>query len=103
MLPQTIKIGYHQYRLELVPGLEDNGSAHLDTKLIQINASLPPSAIRDTLLHEVLHVLLGDSALPACKTMEPELLEEHIVLLLSPSLLQFFRDNPQIRSYLMEL
>lgn len=101
-LTNQIKVGYHKYSIELVAGLEDRGSVCLDSKVIKLNASLSPRVLRDTLLHEVLHIILGDSALPACQDMDPEKLEEHLVLLLSPNLLQFLCDNPSVATWLIQ-
>lgn len=96
-----VRIGYHTYRIDFVNGLEDKGSADLDTKVIQINPAYPIPVIRDTLLHEILHVLLYESALSSCNTMDPEKLEEHLVLLLAPSLLLMFQENPEVKDFLL--
>lgn len=97
-----VKIGYHSYQVLFVNGLEDRGSTELDNKVIKIDSSLPLPVVRDTLLHEILHVLLDGSILLDTELrIPPDKLEEHLVLLLTPSLLLFFQDNPEMRDFLL--
>ena len=56
----------------------------------------------DTLLHEVLHVVLAQSGdLRNYESLDDKL-EEHIVVSATPWLLVVLQDNPEIVAYLLE-
>lgn len=71
------------------------GRSNHDKGFIAINCQgvLSDDAERDTLLHEVLHVVMGLNELPD---------EEKTVVLLATHLLDTLRRNPHLVTYLME-
>ena len=58
MKPLTLRIGRRTWRVVTVPGLRAQGMAGQmlwDERRIELDASLPPRATLDALLHEVTH------------------------------------------------
>ena len=85
-IPDTLKIGGHTYRVEIVQTSKKLGSScnagmtHLDSNLIEIDASLCESQIEETFFHEVLHAINNG-------------LSHEVIYALGQQLHQVFRDN----------
>jgi hypothetical protein len=86
-IPTRIKIGAHWYKILFVPQVDEEGSfgevSDADCE-IRILASLTPSQMEETLIHEILHAL-GPS------------LEEHEVDRLGFGLHQVLVDNQLLK------
>jgi hypothetical protein len=66
-----------------------------ETLTIYIKKDLPPSLLKDTLLHEILHALWFLSGAGAVGE-EDENLEELLVGMLTPWLMSILKDNPKL-------
>lgn len=100
-LPKVIEIGLHSYRVK--PGIISDASGSLygrtsrGNTTIEVDHTLAPSQIRDTVLHEVLHAVINDfpSDLDGAA-------EEALVRGLSPGILAVLRSNPQLVAFLLK-
>jgi len=70
-----------------------------DVEVILIDPLSSPGALRDTLLHESLHAIWGQTTLNKKYSDEEE---EEALLALSPRILSLIRDNPKLVSFLTE-
>ena len=52
-----LKIGAHTYNLILTSDIDDCGSTEMTTRKIRLNATMPPTVLESTLLHEAMHVM----------------------------------------------
>lgn len=96
MLPKSVKIGAHTFRLkpaetEVKMGRSHWGTVDFTTGVISIVAGIPASRQAEVILHETLHVLLFGRNVKC---------EENLVSLLSEGLLAFLQDNPQLVKHL---
>lgn len=94
MIPDTVQIGPHLYRVVLVPdGVMDDsgrfGHASIERLVIALEAEQPESLLKDTLMHECLHAML------TTLDLEDDL-EERVILTLAPALLSLANNNPQL-------
>jgi len=92
---EHLKIGPHTYRVVRVPDEqlgEDAALVHIDSQLIQLQASASGTWELELLLHESLHAMLEVLNLKS---------EEQVVVHLGRELLRFFQDNhPLLRELL---
>lgn len=80
---------------------EDHGSTDVSTKEIWINTRFNEDIQRETLFHELLHVVFDDCALlesGAVKTTDPE---ESLIRYISPRLVLLFQENPWLSEYII--
>jgi len=88
LLPDSIQIGAHRYRIEVVPPEELNGSvADVDNKknLIRVDEEASRSRQIGLLLHECLHAMVVGYDYKD---------EERMVITLEEALTRFIQDNP---------
>jgi len=100
----TITIGQHEVLVKLVDDVvkysEYNPDQHLfglfisDKLTIYIQKNLHTSLFKDTLLHETLHAIWFFSGATAIEA--EHYTEEIIVSILTPWLMLFIRDNPEV-------
>lgn len=100
----AVKIGARTFAVDLWPfqDAEDEGARgdfNYRTGRIRIADGYAPSAQVETLLHEIIHALLKDSALDFSNDAE----EERIVERLSPRLAAFLVDNPDVVREIMAM
>lgn len=69
------------------------GAAMADTEIILLDPAQGPNVMRDTVLHEILHVLFGQAVSPKLGVTIDQ--EEQIVAGMSPHLLNFLRNNAE--------
>ena len=74
--PPAIKVGGVEFKIVLKK-MSDFGDFDVDKKLIRIRQGLSPTAMFDTLMHEVAHAALAISGLS--NILDDENLEEAIV------------------------
>jgi len=100
--PDSILIGATRWTVDHrdLNADNDDGYVYGRTKhaqaAIQLHNDQHPSCARDTLLHEILHAILGYSPL----TLRHDE-EEQIVRSIAPWLLTTLRDNPSLIEYLL--
>jgi|SRR5688572_27216395 hypothetical protein len=94
-LPKTVKVGGHTISVEQVKNLDSMGEYHRGKSTIYINKEISYQQKAATLLHEILHVILGEQV-PDMK-MEKE---EPLVTALEVGLFAFIKDNPKVVRYL---
>lgn len=95
-IPSRLRIGPHQVRVEYVPGATNDsgerlwGQYHPTRQVIVLDAELRnmPSQRLDTVVHEALHAIANQYALP---------LGEKSVRRLATALTQFLLDNKLLR------
>ncbi len=102
--PRRLLVSVHTYAIVwdesgLVGRHADNrGSTDKDELLIALDARLPASRQRETLLHEVLHAAWGSTSLRSTGAHEHE---EVVVDALAPVLLDALRRNPALVAFLL--
>ena len=81
---------------------EMHGETHRDTKTIDIfTKDYDEQVIKDTLLHECLHVVFEDITDTVFRMeAKSEDIEEQIVRLVTPRIHSLFTDNEELREYI---
>lgn len=95
-MPDQVKIGFFDYSIKQDNEMTDMGSTGFDCLEIKINSKYQDQVIKETLLHECLHALLYDTFL-----LEDEL-EEKVIRVLSPKLMQLFHSNESLVNFLLK-
>lgn len=83
------------YRDDLVERLEEMGSTHFNHLEVFIDSRMKPQMLKETLCHELLHVLLRDIGF-----FPDQDSEEKFIRLLSPRVMQMFCDNQELSKFL---
>lgn len=98
--PSSIKAGYFTYDIEFnTRSITDaHGETDTDNKTITIHDRRSEELNRETLFHEILHVAFADSFV--FEGDKADDLEERAIRIISPRLIQIFRDNPDLSRYL---
>jgi len=101
-LPKETKVGCFTYSITAIDLDVDNkhGDTCFSRRAIRIDFKDPDQNQKETLLHEVLHTLLEDCAPMKLNYKDPLEREEDIIRFLSPRLLIWLRDNPEVLEYL---
>lgn len=90
MLPRSLKIGAHIYKLKQADGKELGEDTFSDvsseTNLIRISKAATRSRKIELILHETLHAMLAGHEFKA---------EETVIVVLGEALTQFLADNPR--------
>ena len=103
--PKSFKLHGYKWKIkyddsETLDG-EDLGMTRTDTFEVDIaTKNLPEMTIRDTLLHELLHVVMNDVIEVVKSKMSKDEIEEMIVRGLTPKIMQLFSDNKRLTSYI---
>lgn len=89
---------------KISPNPENFGKTELDMKEMDIySRGIPDEVLKDTLLHELIHVLLEDIISIIKDADAPsDRAEEHLVRLVTPRMNMLFSENPKLRSYLWD-
>jgi len=91
-IPNKIQCSCFEYSIEEHSRSEmgdSMGDLNRETKVIRITKDLEQQVKKETLLHELLHVTLDDYSIE-------DDLEEKIVRLLSPRIMELFKRNPKL-------
>lgn len=97
--PRAVQIGPHPYtvRVKKLEGFLGRTTNKLAK--IQLDREQSPSNMKDTLVHESLHAILAQSGALANLKFEGNT-EEQLVATLSPWILQWIQDNPDLIAFL---
>lgn len=99
-IPKKIRINYFDYIIKTDAALvEMLGVTKFDDLVIALDISKPKQIIKETLLHEVLHAVLKDTFLFEDEAKAEEQ-EEKMIRILSPALMNLFRSNPKLLTFL---
>lgn len=102
-LPKSVKVGAHAY--SIVADIHDEEDKHGQTlhvpQVIRVRPAQGASALRDTVLHEVLHAICGAAGSLYVMGVEGDD-EERLIRFLTPWILGVLRDNPRLVAYLLE-
>lgn len=109
--PTHVRIGPYRYRVELADlgdmadpedEREDNGFGEYapEVETIRLNKNQRPDSLADTLLHEVLHAVLGYTGAQEMLKTFNDSAEEFVVSALTGELLNVLRRNPSLVSFL---
>ena len=74
------------------------GNCMNDMQRIIIDSSLTPQSERDTVLHELLHAIWGQTSLQKRDTEDQQ---EEAIWQLTPRILALLKDNPRLVEYLL--
>jgi len=101
--PKEIKIGCFTYKVKYKRTTGKNlGLTDLSKKQITIWKHDNKEVLRETLMHEILHVLMEDVVASVEEKKDLEDKEEAIVRLVNPRLFQVFKDNPNLVEFLFK-
>lgn len=100
--PDALKAGFFTYSIDFEnPNFSgDHGETDLENKSITVYNRGYEEVNRETLLHEILHVACHDSFIFTGDRADE--LEERMIRILSPKLMQYFTDNEDITNYLFK-
>lgn len=102
--PRKVYLSPFEYKINWLKAAIGNESYDGDTctsmKEISINMKLPEQALKETLLHEICHVLLEDVIEGVLKFDTKEDAEEFCIRMLSPRLFSFLRKNHEVLEFL---
>lgn len=103
-LPSSVHVGPVTYDVRQVRKLDVLGETVCDNSEITIlRVGQSRASKRVTILHEILHAIIGESALkPDGRHKMVRDHEEAVVSTLAPWLLQVLRDNPKLIDYLLD-
>lgn len=92
-IPETVKIGNLVYKVsyEDDEAFEKCGQSSLVKQYIRLNQIMSPELQFETLLHEVIHQILGQ------KSFKDENRNEPLIDTLSAGLYQLLKDNPFLK------
>ena len=98
-LPDTIKVGHLDYRVEAWPAREAHANSRMGecdrgNLVIRVREDLPPQLGAECLLHEVCHAVYDNG------TLQDGDSEERVVSALARGLSQVWRDNPEFVLFL---
>jgi len=100
--PKTVRLDPFTYKVTFVTILpEAVGHSATDVGEIQVSESQTEENQRSTLVHEILHAIIGQGLREFLREPDPKF-EEQIVALLEPRLFGLIRDNPKLIDYLQE-
>lgn len=101
--PTSFRLGTFDWKVNYLDiESETHGETHKSTREINITCrAYSEQVIKDTLLHECMHVVLEDIIDTTCK-MEGAAseVEEQLVRLVTPRLHELFTNNVELREYI---
>lgn len=103
MLPvKTARVGCFTYTISVHDeGVSENhGDTCLEKKHINLFDNGNEEVLKETLLHEFLHVLLEDVLRTVKEIENPSEQEEQLIRILSPRLMQWGLDNPELVDFI---
>lgn len=103
--PNKFKLGVFNWKINYLDvEHESHGETLMDTREINIVIRhKSEQVIKDTLLHECLHVCMEDIIDTTTKIEDRAgVVEEQIIRLLTPRLHSIFSDNPDLRNYIFQ-
>lgn len=99
--PTQIKIGGFIYKVKYKRTVGDHlGITYIDKKLIVISKHDNIEVLKETLIHELLHVLMEDVIESVDDKKDLAVKEEAIIRFVSPRLFQTFKENPKLVAFL---
>lgn len=101
--PTRFKVGTFEWTIKYIDVEGDlHGDTDKDTKLVRIfTSNYSEQVIKDTLLHECMHVCLEDLVETTYKMdSKPDEVEEQLVRLVTPRLHFLFTENEELRDYI---
>lgn len=106
--PGIVAVGRHVYKIVwhdssfLQDGKEVLGATRFEEAELHVSTGQSPTMVKDTLMHECLHAIGYEvDALGFQNLVHDNFnLEEHIVTVLTPRLLDFLADNPPLIKWL---
>lgn len=101
--PTKFKLGVFDWDIKYIDVEGDiHGDTDRDTRSIRIfTHGYSDQVVKDTLLHECLHVCLEDIVETTHKIDDkPDVVEEQIVRLLTPRVHELFMNNKDLREYI---
>lgn len=98
--PNQVTVAGQKFTFETVTSVDADswGRTFIGTQRIEITEGLAQDQERDTVLHEVVHVVIRVLGLNRATYVE----EERLVAGLTPALLDVLRSNPDLTKYLLE-
>jgi len=103
--PTKFKSGYFNWKIYWSDEVAEElyGKTDTSTKTVTIYKCANEQMTRETLLHELLHVVMEDKA-EAVFNFDPDKKEydkeENLIRLISPVLMQLLADNPELVKFL---
>lgn len=102
--PTRLKVGCFIWTIKWSERIDlensDMGATITDRCEIWMATKYPLQVQRETLLHEILHVVAHDSFYQRTDGEDQDQAEERMCRLFSPRLMQIFRDNPDVTKFL---
>ena len=108
MLPRkSVRVGCFDYKIVVYEASssasEDHGETNLERKIINLWHNGNEQVLRETLLHEIEHVIYEDVLSSAKDIEDEEKKEETIIRLVNPRRLQTVQDNKVLFRWIYDL
>ena len=103
--PRKVKVGYYDYKIKYIEtnSADSHGQSSTDNKDIIVFNNGNAQVVRETLLHELLHVIMEDVTtivFPDLKEEDADRAEEAIIRLISPRLMLFLKENKHFTRFI---
>lgn len=102
MVPKKVKIDHLIFDIKVDPIVKRNnllGEVDYESQTIRLKPDQKPDALKEVLLHEILHVIFGNRGIREVSNENWN--EEFLVYTLAVGLITVFKENPKISNYLL--
>lgn len=96
-LPDSLELGYTEFRVVCNPTMTADGHMSMRKKLIALDAEMTPVEKVNTIFHEVIHASCDMGHL---ELKEEE--EERVAMVVGNAITEVLRRNPELLNYVME-
>ena len=106
MLPKkSVRVGCFSYKINLMDSSasENHGDTDLEKKLINLFFNGNEEVLKETLLHEIEHILLEDIVKSTKSIEDTDEREEAIIRLVNPRRMQTVQDNKALFRWIYDL
>jgi Zn-dependent peptidase ImmA (M78 family) len=99
-LPDSVRVGAATYTFKRRKMDALYGQTHHRKAVINLNTKQADTQLRDTVLHEILHVIFNQAGMASILDTWTHEHEEMMTRLLAPWVLSVIRDNPDLLAFL---
>lgn len=106
MLPKkSVRVGCFDYAIRLHPSTasDNHGDTNLELKLINLFFNGNEQVLKETLCHEIEHILMEDILKAVASISDDSDKEESIIRLINPRRMQAVKDNKVLFKWMWDL
>lgn len=100
--PSTIQVGPYQWTVRFVKTGDEFGEIIYRPLELRIGEDLPPDQVKETMLHEIFHatMFVGGGGTSGPVMHGETMTDDQFIEQSAPTMLQVFRDNPDLVKWL---